>query len=98
MTTADHIQAIVDMCVEDGNTDTLQALRAEAREALEGDGSKTLSSVSLGAQAFSWAVQYSAIDWYALLGQALRRYNETLDPDGAGTGSTTYAAWSSFPH
>jgi hypothetical protein len=97
---ADHIAAIVQMCVDDGNTTALLALRAEAREALEGDGSKTLTSVSLGAQSFSWAVQYSAIDWYALLGEALKQYNATIDESGANPpgNSTSYAQWSSFPH
>lgn len=98
MTQQDHINALVEMCKEDGNTDTLLALRAEARAALEGDGSKSLSSASLGAQAFSWVVQYSAIDWYALLGVALAEYNATIDETSPPGNSTSYAQWGSFPH
>lgn len=85
------------MAVEDGNTDALLALRAEARAALEGDGSKSLSSVSLGAQAFSWVVQYSAIDWLAILNEAIAQYNADILGESHGN-STSYPIWTNIPH
>lgn len=91
-----HLQALVDLAVEAGNTDFLLTLKQEAKDALEGE-SKTLSSFGTGAQTFGWVVQYSALDMLSLVMEAIRRY-EAIGEDSTGGTAASYAQWNGFPH
>lgn len=93
-----HLSALVDLAKDAGNTDFLVTLRAAAKDALEGDSSKTLTSFGQGSQTFAWMVQYSALDMYALVNAAIRQYNASLeDTAPPGSRNTSFASWQNIP-